>query len=62
MGTDLRVVSESYPMNTNMTGFQMGFKNIGVLVLLDENSLSNRRVNSQEYVNTPPKWGRRSLD
>ena len=33
MGTHLRVLSESFPMNTNMTRFRDGFKNICVHVL-----------------------------
>ena len=33
MGTQLRALSESYPINTNMAGFRRFFKNISVLVL-----------------------------
>ena len=33
MGTHLRVLSESNPMNTNMTGFPIVFKNLCFLVL-----------------------------
>ena len=33
MGTYLRVLSESYPMNTNMTGFYMFFKDLCIFVL-----------------------------
>ena len=33
MGTHLRVLSESYPMNTNMAGFRYVFRNLCVLVL-----------------------------
>ena len=33
MGTHLRVLSESYLMNTNMTGFWWFSKNLGILVL-----------------------------
>ena len=33
MGTHLRVLAESYPMNTNMTGFRWFSKNICILVL-----------------------------
>ena len=32
MGTHLRVLNESYPMNTNMTGFKLFFKNLIILV------------------------------
>ena len=32
MGTHLRVLSKSYPMNTNMTGFGWFSKNLCVLV------------------------------
>ena len=44
MGTHLRVLSKSYPMNTNMTGldgFQKSLRPCG----LDESSLSIGRVN-----------------
>ena len=34
MGTHLRVLSESYPMTTNMTGFRWFSKHLYVLVLL----------------------------
>ena len=44
MGTHLRVLSESYPMNTNIDGTQ---KSLG-LSLLDESSLSIGRVNVSE--------------
>ena len=33
MGTHLRVLSESYPLNTNMTRFKLFFKYICVFVL-----------------------------
>ena len=33
MGTHLRVLSKSYPMNTNITGFRCFFKKICVLIL-----------------------------
>ena len=33
-GTHLKVLDESYPMNTNMTGFRWFSKNICVFVLL----------------------------
>ena len=33
MGTYLRVLSESYSMNANMTGFRWFSKNLGILVL-----------------------------
>ena len=41
MGTHSRVLSESFPMNSNMTGFRCFSKNI---CSLDESSLSTRRV------------------
>ena len=34
MGTHVRVLSKSYPMNTNMTGFRYFFLEKYVLVLL----------------------------
>ena len=43
MGTHMRVLSKSFPMNTNMTGFRW-FLNI--FATLDESSLSIGRVNS----------------
>ena len=33
MGTHLRVLSESFPMNTNMTGLKKNFEETCVLVL-----------------------------
>ena len=33
MGTHLGVLNESYPMNTNMTGFRWFFKDLCVLVI-----------------------------
>ena len=44
MGTHLRVLSESYPMNTNMTGLRCFSKIFVVLLCLDKNSLSIGRV------------------
>ena len=43
LGTHLRVLNESYPMNTNMTGFQ---KSLLPQCALGENSLSIGRVNA----------------
>ena len=43
MGTHLRELSESFPMNTNMTGFRC-FSNIFASLCLDERSLSIGRV------------------
>ena len=40
MGTHLRVLSESYPMNTNMTGLQWFSKIFASFCGLDESSLS----------------------
>ena len=45
MGTLLRVLSESYPMNTNMTGYRWFSKIFPFLFLkMDESSLSIRSV------------------
>ena len=44
MGTHLRVLSESYPMNTNMTGFRWFSKIFVSLCLMDESSLSFGRA------------------
>ena len=43
-GTHLRVLSESYPMNTNMTGFRCFFKKTLCSCALDKSSLSIGRV------------------
>ena len=43
MGTHLRVLSESYPMNTNMTGFRLFSKSLRFCAL-DDSSLSIGRV------------------
>ena len=40
MGTHLRQLSESYPMNTNMTGFRWFSKNICVLVFWSKVALA----------------------
>ena len=40
MGTQLRVLSESYPMNTNMTGFLDVFQKSLRSCALDKSSLS----------------------
>ena len=47
VGTHLRVLSESYPMNTNVTGFRW-FSKILLPCALDESSLSIGRVTSNE--------------
>ena len=44
MGTHLRVLSESYPKNTNKTGLD-GFRKYLRSCVLDESSLSIGRVN-----------------
>ena len=44
MGTHLRVFSESYSMNTNITGFRMFFKNL-FCPALDRGSYSIERIN-----------------
>ena len=46
MGTHLRVLSKSSPINTNMTGFGW-FSETLVPCALDENNLSIGRVNPQ---------------
>ena len=43
MGTHMRVFSESYPLNTNMTLGLDGFQSLRPCAL-DKNSLSNGRV------------------
>ena len=44
MGTHLRILSETYPMNTNMTEFKMVFKKSLHSCALDESSLNIGRV------------------
>ena len=44
MGTHLRVLNESYPMNTNMTGFRRFSKNLCACAV-EESSFSIGRVN-----------------
>ena len=48
MGTHLRVLSESYPMNTNMTGFRKLKKTLHPCAL-DECRLSIGRVKCHVY-------------
>ena len=45
MGNQIRVLSESYLMNTNMTGFRW-FSNIFASLCFGRNSLSIGRVNN----------------
>ena len=45
MGTHLMELSESFPMNTNMTGFRWFSRIFASLCELDESRLSNGRVN-----------------
>ena len=40
MGTHLTVLSESFPLNTNMTGFRWFSKNLATKCALDESSYS----------------------
>ena len=47
MGTHMIVLSEGYPMNSNMTGFSF-FKNLGVLVLWRKVALA-LEVNTKPY-------------
>ena len=53
MGTHMRVLSEGYPMNTNVTGFTLGvFKKSLGSCALDECSLSIERVNQTAAILT----------
>ena len=58
MGTHFTVLSESYPMNTNMTGFRW-FSKILNPCALDESSLFIGRVNSQNE-SYSPKYAKKS--
>ena len=49
MGTHLRVLSESYPMNTNMTGFIWYIKSLHMFAL-DKSRLSIKKVNLTAYL------------
>ena len=53
MGTNLRVLSESYPMNTNMTWFRGYSKIFASLCFGRLSSLSIGRVKGTHYVSTP---------
>ena len=44
MGTHMRILSKSYLMNTNMTGFKCFSKNFASLYALDKSSISVGRV------------------
>ena len=46
MGTHMRILSESYPIKTNMTGFRWFPKVLASLSALDESSLNIGRVKS----------------
>ena len=50
MGTHLRVLSESYPMNTNMSGFRWFFKNLCILVLWTKVASALEGLNINEIV------------
>ena len=51
MGTHMRVLIESYPMNTNMTGYRW-FSKIFASLYLDESSLSIDRVKNGKQLFT----------
>ena len=53
MGTHMKVLGESFPMNTNMTGFRCFSKLFVHLCALDKNSLSIGRVKSLWLVTCP---------
>ena len=56
MGTHLRILSDSYLMNANMTGIGWFSKIFASNVSLDESSLSIRRVNPlmpRIHINNP---------
>ena len=55
MGTHLRELIESYPMNTNMTGFRWLSKVVASLCL-DISSLSIERVKGGSYLETPMQY------
>ena len=63
MGTHLRVLSESYPMNTNMTGFGWFSKNLCILVRWMKVAsalvgLSPEKPEVEKWLSTPllQKW------
>ena len=54
MGTHLRVLSESYPMNTNMTVFKcVFFLNLCVLVLWTKVALSSIEKANPKAIDYP---------
>ena len=59
MGTHMRVLSESYPINTNMTGFKWFLKTIWVLVLWTKVTSALKGLwtpccSAEEWMNTLP--------
>ena len=46
MGTHLRVLDESYPISTNMTGVYMVFKPFCIFSAMHESSFRIERVNT----------------
>ena len=50
MGTHMKVLSESFPMNTNMTGFRCFFQKYLHPCALAESSLSIGKVKGEEGV------------
>ena len=52
MGTHMRVLSESYPINTNMRGFRFFFKSLRPCAL-EESSLSIGRVKLDKLIGLP---------
>ena len=60
MGTYLRVLNESFPMNTNMTGFRWFSKNLCIFVLWTKvaialEGLNNEAGNTKEFLGYPSK-------
>ena len=53
MGTHLRVLGESYPMDTKMAGFRTFFKNLRVLVLWTKVASALEGLN-HEALQPPP--------
>ena len=54
-GTQLKVLSESFPMNTNMVGFKR-FLKLSALFAFGESSLSIERVNTLTDIFWPEKF------
>ena len=61
MGTHVRVLSESYPMKTNMIGVRWFSKNLCILVLWTEVDFALERLNQWQWDDHPITTSRQGL-